>query len=275
VNLAVVGHVEWVEFARVDHMPKAGEIVHALETWEEAAGGGAVAAVQLANLNGSVHLFTSFGDDELGRRSRAQLAEQGVTVHATTVPEPQRRALTHVDGDGERTITVLGRKLLPAGDDVSLPWEELARCDAVFFVSGDLAALHRARRARVLVATARELATLRRGAEEIDVLIGSGNDPGERVEPGELDPPPRIVVTTAGPLGGWIQPGGPYRAAPLPGPVEDAYGCGDCFAAGIAYALGEGRAVDEAVALGARCGAAVLTGRGPYAGQLTAAGAGG
>jgi ribokinase len=107
------------------------------------------------------------------------------------------------------------------------------------------------------------------------VLVGSGEDPGERIEPGDLDPLPRIVVTTAGALGGWIRPGGPYRAAPLPGPVEDAYGCGDCFAAGITFALGDGRAVDEAVALGARCGAAVLTGRGPYAGQLTAASAAG
>jgi ribokinase len=275
VRLAVVGHVEWVEFARVEHMPQPGDIVHALETWQEAAGGGAVAAVQLANLNGSAMLFTSLGDDDLGHRARAQLEEQGVTVHASISREPQRRALTHVDADGERTITVLGRKLLPEGNDGTLPWEELARCDAVFYVSGDVAALHHARRARVLVATARELATLRRGAEEIDVLVGSGNDPGERVEPGDLDPPPRIVVTTAGALGGWIRPGGPFRAAPLPGPVEDAYGCGDCFAAGIAYGLGDGRAVDEAVALGARCGAAVMTGRGPYAGQLTAAGAAG
>ena len=54
MRLAVVGHVEWVEFARVEHVPEPGDIVHALETWEEAAGGGAVAAVQLANLNGSV-----------------------------------------------------------------------------------------------------------------------------------------------------------------------------------------------------------------------------
>jgi ribokinase len=53
--------------------------------------------------------------------------------------------------------------------------------------------------------------------------------------------------------------------------VEDAYGCGDCFAAGVTYGLAEGRSLDDAVALGARCGAAVLTGRGPYAGQLTAA----
>ena len=271
MRLAVVGHVEWVEFVRVEHVPEPGDIVHALEVWEEAAGGGAVAAVQLANLNGSVELFTALGNDELGRRAREELEERGVTVHAAAPSEAQRRAFTYVDGDGERTITVLGRKLLPAGEDAALPWEQLASCDAVYFVSGDVAALRAARRSKVLVATSRELATLRRAAEEIDVLVGSGEDAGERFEPGDLDPPPKAVVTTAGPLGGWLRPGGPFRAAPLPGPVEDAYGCGDCFAAGLTFGLARGRSLEDAVALAARCGAAVLTGRGAYAGQLTAA----
>jgi ribokinase len=78
-------------------------------------------------------------------------------------------------------------------------------------------------------------------------------------------------VTTAGSLGGWMNPGGPYLAAPLPGPVEDAYGCGDCFAAGLTFGLADGRPPEEAVELASRCGAAVLTGRGAYAGQLTLA----
>src|SRR5581483_5565078 len=113
MKIAVVGHVEWVEFVRVEHVPRAGEIAHALETWEEAAGGGAVAAVQLANLNGEAHLFTALGNDELGRAARKVLEDRGVTGHASTAPEPQRRAFTFVDANGERTITVLGRKLLP------------------------------------------------------------------------------------------------------------------------------------------------------------------
>jgi ribokinase len=271
VKLAVVGHVEWVEFARVDHVPAPGEIVSALETWEEPAGGGAVAAVQLANLHGSALFFTSLGSDEHGARAREQLTARGVTVHATAAPEPQRRAFTYVDGDGERTITVLGRKLVPSGHDASLPWEELGRCDAVFFVSGDISALQAARRSRVLVATSRELATLRRAGVELDVVVGSGEDESERYDLGTLEPPPGVVVTTAGSLGGWVRPGGPFRAAPLPGPVEDAYGCGDCFAAGLTFALAEGRPMEEALALAARCGAAVLTGRGAYSGQLTAA----
>lgn len=269
MSVAVVGHVEWVEFARVEHTPAPGEIVHALETWEEPAGGGAVGAVQIANLAGSCLFFTALAEDELGRRSREELESRGVTVHATHAPGSQRRALTHIDEAGERTITVLGEKLLPSGEDGSLPWEELRRCAAVYFVSGDVAALRAARRCPVLVATSRELATLRRAGVDVDVLVGSGEDAAERFESGELEPEPPIVVTTAGALGGWIRPGGPFRAAPLPGPVADAYGCGDCFAAGLTYGLALGRPVDEAAALGAQCGAAVLTGRGAYGHQLT------
>ena len=271
MQLAVVGHVEWVQFALVDHVPEPGEIIQALETWEEPAGGGAVAAVQLANLGGSCLLFTALADDDLGRRSREELEALGVTVHAGHAAGSQRRALTHIDEDGERTITLLGQKLRPSGEDGTLPWEELSRCDAVYFTGGDVAALRAARRARVLVATARELSTLQRAGVQLDVLVGSGEDPAERFESGELDPAPRIVVTTAGALGGWIRPGGPFRAAPLPGPVSDAYGCGDCFAAGLTYGLAVGKPVDEAVALGAQCGAAVLTGQGAYGHQLTAA----
>jgi ribokinase len=270
MQVAVVGHVEWVEFARVDELPSAGEIVHARESWAEAAGGGAVAAVQLANLAGSCLFFTALAGDELGRRSKTELEARGVTVHAGHADGTQRRAFTHVDDGGERTITVLGEKLRPSGEDGSLPWEELVRCDAVYFTGGNVAALRAARRAKVLVATSRELPTLRAAGVQVDVLVGSGEDAGEHFEPGELDPAPSIVVTTAGGLGGWIRPGGPFLAAPIPGPVADAYGCGDCFAAGVTYGLGRSLPVDEAVAIGARCGATVLTSKGPYEQQLTA-----
>jgi ribokinase len=271
MRLAVVGHIEWVEFARVEHVPRPGEIATALETWEEPAGGGAVAAVQLARLAGAVDFFTSLGDDELGRRSREKLTALGVTVHASESPRPQRRAFTFVDGDGERTITTLAPKMIPSGEDGALPWEELARCDAVYFTGGDVAAVEAARRARVFVASSRELPTLHRARVELDVLVGSADDVGERVDALELDPPPRTVVTTSGSLGGWIQPGGPFLAAPIPGPVADAYGCGDCFAGGLTYGLAARMTIEDAVALGARCGATVLTSRGPYERQLTAA----
>ena len=270
MRVAVVGHVEWVEFARVERVPRAGEIAHSLETWEEAAGGGAVAAVQLAKLAGSATLFTALGGDELGRRARAQLAEQGVTVCAMADAAPQRRAFCHVDEAGERTITVLGEKLRPSGGDSRLPWHELEDADAVYFVSGDQDALRAARAARLLVATARELRTLQGAAVRLDALVGSGEDQGELFRPGDLEPAPGLVVTTSGRLGGWAQPGGPFRPASVTGSVSDTYGCGDVFAAGLTFGLARGDGVDEALALAARCGAAVLIGRGPYTSQLTA-----
>jgi ribokinase len=268
MRVAVVGHVEWVEFARVAAVPRPGEIVHASETWGQAGGGGAVAALQLARLAGEADLFTALGRDELGRKARAELEASSVRVHSSVHEEPQRTAVCLVDETGERTIVVLGDKLLPEGDDEGLPWHELARYDAVYFVSGDVVSLRRARRARVLVATARELHMLRLAGEQLDALVGSGEDDGERYSPRDLEPPPHLVVSTSGALGGWAQPGGPFTAAPIPGDVEDAYGCGDCFAAGFTYALGAGCDPAEAIAFAARCGAAALTGRGVFAAAL-------
>jgi ribokinase len=265
MRTAVVGHIEWIEFVPVERVPHPGEIVHASESWEEAGGGGAVAAVQLAQLADAVLLFTALGTGPLGARAKTELEGRGVEVHASFVDSPQRRAFTYVDETGERTITTIGAKIGPRGQDESLPWLELARCDAVYLCAGDVDALRHARRGRVLVATARELATLRRGGVELDALVGSGKDDAERYRPGELDPEPRLVVTTSGALGGWAQPGGPFSAASIPGPVEDAYGAGDCFAAGLAYALAAGVEVADALDFAARCGAGALTGPGVHA----------
>ena len=270
MNVAVVGHVEWIEFGRVDHVPAPGEIVHVSESWEEPGGGGAVAAVQLCKLAGSATLYTAFGDDELGRRSKRELERLGLRVVAAFRPVPQRRGFVHVDRAGERTITVIGDRLGPEADD-PLPWHELAEADAVYFTAGDAGALREARRARKLVSTARGLETLRVAGVQLDALVASARDPGEQYA-GDLEPPPRHVVRTAGAAGGRYETlgaeGGGWQASPLPGPVSDFYGSGDSFAAGLTYGLGAGRSVDEALALGSRCGAACATGRGPYEGQL-------
>src|ERR1043165_9943135 len=127
-RVAVVGHVEWIEFARVPHVPHPGEIVHTSEWWEEVGGGGAVAAVQLVKLAGECDFFTALGDDDNGRRSRERVEELGVTVFAAERGEPQRRGFVHLDGDGERTITVVGERIVPHGDD-DLPWERLDDAD--------------------------------------------------------------------------------------------------------------------------------------------------
>ena len=125
MRFAVVGHVEWVEFAKVERVPEPGEIVQAADWWAEAAGGGGVASVRLARLADASTLYTALGRDELGDKALAQLTQLGVRVEATRHAEPQRRGFTFVDGDGERTITIIGEKHVPRGGD-PLPWDELA-----------------------------------------------------------------------------------------------------------------------------------------------------
>jgi ribokinase len=266
MRVAVVGHVEVVEFARVEHVPRPGEIVQASETWTRAAGGGAVAAAELHRHAADTLFFTAFGDDELGRRAERELRDLGPDVHCVYRDEPQRRGFTFLDDDGERTITVIGRKLVARGDD-PLPWTDLDDVAAVYFTGGDPAALREARRATVLVATARELPTLKEAGVQLDALVQSSNDEAEQYRPGELDPAPLLVVTTDGRKGGrYVENDAPgtWEAAPLPGPVVDAYGAGDSFAAGLTFALGEGRSTQEALDFAARSGAQAMTRRGAY-----------
>jgi ribokinase len=269
VNVGVVGHVEWVEFVPVERVPLRGEIVEAGETWEEAGGGGAVAALQLARLAGAATLYTALGNNELGRRAKAELEAQGLRVVAAWRDEPQRRAFVFVDSSGERTITVIGRKHSPHEED-ALPWEEFDDVDAVYYTAREASALRQARRARVLVATARELPTLQEARVELDALVRSGTDAGERYDAGSLEPPPRLVVATGGPRGGTytLRGGEPetFPAALRPGPRVDDYGAGDCFAAGLTYGLVRERTLEDALALASACGAAATTGPGVHVG---------
>ncbi len=271
-KVAVVGHVEWVQFARVARVPRTGEVMHARDPFEEPAGGGAVVAVQLARLAGQSLLLTALGNDEPGTRSRGRLAELDVRVEAATRSARTRSAVTLVDDERERTITTFGERLEPLGADAQLPWAELGSVDAVYFTAGDLDALRAARAARVLVANPRALDALGHGVS-LDALVLSRSDAVEQraaeCSQGEAE----LVVITEGANGGSYRTrsgqSGRWGAVPPVGAPVDSYGCGDSFAAGLTYGLGAGMSVPDALALAARCGAVCLTGRGPYERQLS------
>ena len=285
--VAVVGHVEWVDFALVERVPGAGEIVEAAGTFAEPGGGGGVAAVQLRRIAGEAIFLTAVGADALGGEAVRRLEGHGVEVHAAARDAPQRRACTHLDADGERTITVTGERLVPHGDD-ALPWDRLAGCAGIYFTGGDVEALRAARAAGILVATPRAKDALLTAGVEVDVLVASAGDRGEPTE----GIPARVVVLTEGSKGGrWAAPetsgtsarsgpqhgsvalpapgaAGRWQAAPLPGDPVDAYGCGDTFAVALTAALAHGRGWEDALTFAARCGAACLTGRGPYGAEV-------
>jgi ribokinase len=227
--------------------------------------------VQLARLAGESTLFTALGEDELARRSLTRLGELGVRVRAATRAGETRRAVTLLDEQGERTITTFGPRLDPRGDD-ELPWSEIAQMDAVYFTAGDVGALRAARAARVLVASPRAIDALGHGVP-LDALVLSGGDAIERREALRARQEARLLVLTDGERGGCYHErageSGTWAPASPPGERADSYGCGDSFAAGLTYGLSAGMTVPEALDLAARCGAACLTGRGPYGRALT------
>jgi len=273
MRVGVVGHVEQIEFAVVDTLPQAGEVVHASHWFRAAGGGGAVAAVQLKKLAGEATFLTALGSDGIADRLHRELRGHGVTVRAALRPGPHRRGFVHLDtATGERTITIMGSRIVPRGDD-PLPWDDLAGYDAIYLTAGDAQAVRKARAARFLVATIRAHDALIEAGVELDALVASADDATEQRDPTAIDPPPRAIVRTEGAGGGAYATSdgrtGRWDAHEPPGPVVDAYGCGDAFAAGLAYGLARTGDLDQALDLGARCGAHCLTGRGPYAAQLS------
>jgi ribokinase len=285
VKLAVVGHVEWVDFVLVDRLPAVGEIVAAGDAWEAPAGGGTMAASALHSLTGAATFFCAVGRDGRGFATLEDLRGAGLEVIAAMRGDrDQRRTLTYLTADGERTITVLAPPLVPHGDD-GLPWTELEDYDGVLFFAGDAAAARACRAAKVMVSTGRARAALLEAGVQVDALVGSADDVDEAVDDELLMASrPRWVVETEGERGGaWWEPGaaegdaaerrdesarGRWTAAPLPGEPVDTFGCGDAFAAALMAGLAAGRSIDDACALGARVGAALRCERAPAVGDL-------
>ena len=274
MRLGVVGHVEWVDFLVSESLPRPGEIDHVRSAHEAPGGGGTMGAYALRALTGACTFYCAVGDDHRARLTADGLRAAGLDVRAAVHPgTPQRRVVTYLTDDGERAITVLGERLVPHGAD-DLAWDELAGFDAVYLTAGDAGAVRAARAAGVLVATPRARQPIIDAGVQVDVLVGSAGDPGERVD-AELERAarPRYVVQTEGPQGGFWRAAdgttGRWAATPLPGPPVDAYGCGDAFAAALTAALASGRSIDEACRLAAPVGAALLTERAPAVGDLS------
>ena len=211
----MIGHVEWVTFTRAPFVPKAGEIVHLEDPLEQPGGGGAVSAIALARMGAEVTFFTTLGPED---RARTVLESFQVRVHAAARELPQTRVLALVDPTRERTLMVVGENDHPRADD-PLPWDELAQMDGVYFTGQDPRTLELARRAAVVVVTARRFEPLVQSGVRVDALVGSRRDPGEQYDLSRLSEPPTHVIVTDGGHGGTG-----YAAVRPTGPVVEQLG---------------------------------------------------
>jgi ribokinase len=261
-RVAVLGHIEWVDFVPIDHFPLPGSVVHSVGSFARAGGGGGVAAGVLAEMGATVDFFVALGSDAQGEAAAAQLAERGVRMHVAWRAEPTRRAVTLLQG-GERTIITIGRRIEPVASD-ALPWELLREAAGVYVTAGDAGALELARQAGVVVASPRARDALEDEGVTIDALVYSGDDADESAWADRFGARTRLLVATEGPAGGrwWGEESGRWSPAPVAGEPQDAYGCGDSFAAAFTCGLAAGESVARAAAVGAEAGARALVRRG-------------
>ena len=81
LNLAVIGHIEWINFLRVDKLPKPGIISHSKKSIEYPAGGGSIIAKILSDLTlNQIHFFTSLGKDYYGDKCFKILSNMGIVL---------------------------------------------------------------------------------------------------------------------------------------------------------------------------------------------------
>ena len=265
LNFAVVGHVEWINFLKVDQLPKPGVISHSLKSIEYPAGGGSVIAKNLSELtNNQVHFFTSLGKDYYGEQSFKILSDFGMKLHVAWRDKPTRRGFSLIDSNGERSITVIGERLAPTYKD-KLNWNLFEKMDGIFITASDSEIFKKARIADSLCTTPRVgLNTINKSNVLLDGLIGSNLDPGEVFSLSDISIKPKLIIKTEGENGGILYPGGRYEALINAKQKIDSYGCGDAFAAGILYGLSSKWSIDKILSLAKLLGKDASEFFGPY-----------
>lgn len=108
-RVVVVGSINMDLVARLEHLPRPGETVHARSLDHFPGGKGANQAVALALLGASCMLVGRVGDDSFGPVLRDHLASRGVGVIkvATSANTPSGIALIGVEDSGQNAITIV------------------------------------------------------------------------------------------------------------------------------------------------------------------------
>ena len=266
LNFAVVGHIEWINFLKVDQLPKPGFISHSEKSLEFPAGGGSIIAKTLSELTlPQIHFFTALGNDDYGDRCFKILSNMGIKLHVAWRKKPTRRGFSLIDSKGERAITVIGERLAPNYKD-KLEWSILKKMDGIFITASDSEIFKMARLASILCTTPRVgLNTINKSNVLLDGLIGSNLDPGEVFSLSELSIKPKYTIKTEGENGGVIFPGGRYQAIKNNKLKIDSYGCGDSFAAGILYGMASKWDIEKSLNLAKVLGRDASQFFGPYA----------
>jgi ribokinase len=266
--VVVVGSANADLIMRIPHLPAPGETVIGGRSSRAPGGKGANQAATAARLGARTWFVGALGDDDLGRWTREDLEGAGVECSlVATSSEPTGVAHIWIDDTGENSIAVASGA--NATLDAATVEAALARIDAERAVvlanleipDDAVAAAARAASERgwpfvLNPAPARELSdavlsntsVLTPNETEAGALTGGGRALEELVD---------AVVVTLGTRGAEIRRRGhpPVAQPPFDVDVVDTTGAGDAFSATIAWALADGRSLEDAVRLAAGAGA--------------------
>jgi ribokinase len=273
-RVIVVGSINIDLIVSVEALPGPGETVIG-GTFSHAPGGkGANKAAAAATLGASTALVGMTGDDDFGRTARDDLTELRVDLsHVGTGVKPTGVALIIVDDRGENSIAVAsGANEELDAHEVVEAINALARDGTVVLANlevPDEAVLAAASTAHALgcsfvlnPAPARRL-----GWEMLrwcDVLTPNEHEAamlGWASVDELMDQGVKAVVVTRGREGASLyRPGEPRHDQPaFHIDSVDTTGAGDAFSAALAWAIAQGRALEEGVRLA--CGAGALATR--------------
>ncbi len=280
-----IGSINMDLVVQVDRFPSPGETLTG-KTFNTFPGGkGANQAVALARLGADVRMAGKVGDDSFGEEYIEHFTAAGVDIAAVQMVSGCSTgvAVIEVDGQGENHIVIVPgangevdreyvRQILDSRGDIDIFLLQLEiPLDTVAFILQEL----KQRGKRVVLdpapMPAKEefdklipfLDIVTPNETEIGLLTGvdvqdveSAKQAGDML----LDRGVHTVIIKAGGRGSYIVTREGARHVPsFKVEVADTTGAGDSFNAGLAYALGEGMAINDAVRFASAVGGLACT----------------
>lgn len=281
MSIVVIGSIGIDFVAVAPRLPQVGETVLATQPLYIGPGGkGFNQAVGTARLGGDVRFATKTGRGDLGRQARSFLENEGLlTSLARESNEDNQVALIFVDDNGRNMISVTpgaSADVLPEDvSDLGLATGDILLAQLEIPIATVAAAAAHAKEAGATVvlnpAPAASLPTDLLGLvdiatpneTELSLLTGMPTATSSEVVAAAerlLELGVGEVVATVGSKGAiHVGPTGSSTFQPLLVDAVDTTGAGDAFNAGLVVGLSRGLGLNDAIQLGARCGAFCVT----------------
>jgi len=266
-DVVVVGSANLDLVATLDHLPKPGETIVALDYAEHAGGKGVNQAVACARMGARTAFVGCVGNDDAGIFLRGVLENEGIdTTMLRVVDMPTGRAFINVDSRGENEIVVVSGANTQVGvaqNPLVLPTSRVLLMQLEIPLATVSAALTLARRSGTL--TVLNPAPYKSLTEDVlslvDVIVPNETESAACGGTNALlKAGVATVVTTLGEKGAVINTASSEtRIAPHKVVAVDTVGAGDAFIGALSAELARGATISDAASVGAVAGALATT----------------